>query len=101
MLVYEPMPKENRPHARRALPRRRGARFFTDESTDKRVNRIRKAAVELVNKHGLQALSFTTLARDLKLTRTAPLHYFGSAIGLLAAIADKGFEELTVRLREE
>jgi AcrR family transcriptional regulator len=31
-------------------------------------------------------------------TRTAPLHYFGSTIGLLAAIATRGFDELRDQL---
>jgi len=47
-------------------------------------------------------LSFHALAssRELKVTRTAPLYYFESKVGLVAAVAEKGFNALTIRLRE-
>lgn len=85
--------------SRRATVRRRGPKF-ADESTDATIRRIRDAAVQLVHTRGLRALSFTTVADDLKLTRTAPIYYFGSRDGLLAAIAEHGFNELTSQLRK-
>jgi AcrR family transcriptional regulator len=54
-----------------------------------------------VRTQGLNALSFSAVADDLKVTRTVPLYYFGSREGLLAAIAEYGFLELTFRLRRE
>src|ERR1051326_7670913 len=49
----------------------------------------------------LDALSFRAVADDLKVTRTAPIYYFGSREGLLAAIAEQGFCELASRLRQQ
>lgn len=65
------------------------------------VQRIRDAAVQFVHTRGLSALSFSTVADGLKLTRTAPIYYFGSRDGLLAAIAEYGFHELTSQLRQQ
>jgi AcrR family transcriptional regulator len=49
----------------------------------------------------LKALSLRNLAerRGLNVTRTAPLHYYGSSVGLLGAVAECGFSELTLQLR--
>ena len=77
---------------------RRGPRF-TEETTDETVQRMREAAVRLVNDRGFGALSFRTLAEDLEVTRTAPLYYFGTTVGLVAAVAEHGFSELTSGLR--
>jgi AcrR family transcriptional regulator len=77
---------------------RRGPRF-TDETTDETVQRMREAAVRLVNEKGFGALSFRTLAAELDVTRTAPLYYFGTTVGLIAAIAAYGLDELTSELR--
>jgi AcrR family transcriptional regulator len=85
-----------RPGSKAAV--RRGPRF-TDETTDDTVQRIRNAAVRLVNERGLGVLSFRTLAEDLRVTRTAPMYYFGTTVGLIAAIAEHGFAELSSRLR--
>jgi hypothetical protein len=86
---------------RQPTTKRRGPRF-THESTEDTAQRICDAAVQLVRTRGLGALSFTTLAnhRTLRVTRTAPLHYFGSTVGLLAAIAACGFDELRNHLSE-
>jgi len=80
--------------------RRRGPRF-TDESTQETEDRIRDAAVRVVQKHGVEALSFSMVADDLKVTRTAPLYYFGSRLGLLAAIAEYGFREVLAKLQQQ
>jgi AcrR family transcriptional regulator len=54
-----------------------------------------------VSTRGLTALSFSAVADDVEVTRTAPLYYFGSRDGLLAAIAEYSFDELMNRLREQ
>jgi AcrR family transcriptional regulator len=77
---------------------RRGPRF-TDETTSETVQRMREAAVRLVNEKGFGALNFRTLAEELDVTRTAPLYYFGTTVGLIAAIAAYGLDELTSQLR--
>src|SRR5262245_24935967 len=87
----------NRSEARRSLVRR-GPRF-TDETTDETVQRIREAAARLVNEQGFGTLNFRTLAEGLHLTRTAPLYYFGTTVGLIAAVAGYGFDDLATRLR--
>ena len=85
--------------SRQPTAKRRGPRF-THESTEDTAQRICDAAVQLVSARGLSALSFSTLAnhRTLRVTRTAPLHYFGSTVGLLAAIAAWGFDQLRDQL---
>jgi AcrR family transcriptional regulator len=60
---------------------------------------MREAAVVLVNERGFGALSFRALAEELDVTRTAPLYYFGTTVGLIAAIAAYGLDELIVQLR--
>jgi AcrR family transcriptional regulator len=60
---------------------------------------MREAAVRLVNERGFGAVSFRMLAEDLRVTRTAPMYYFGTTVGLVAAIAEHGFDELTSQLR--
>jgi AcrR family transcriptional regulator len=55
--------------------------------------------VRLVTERGFSALSFQNLAEDLGVTRTAPLYYFGTTTGLVAAVASHGFDELSARLR--
>jgi AcrR family transcriptional regulator len=60
---------------------------------------MREAAARLVNEQGFAALNFRTLAEALRLTRTAPLYYFGTTAGLIAAVAGQGFDDLAERLR--
>lgn len=88
----------NRSETRRGRVRR-GPRF-TDETTDETVQRIREAAARLVDEQGFGALNFRTLAEELQLTRTAPLYYFGTTVGLIAAVAGHAFEDLATRLRD-
>jgi AcrR family transcriptional regulator len=54
-----------------------------------------------VREEGLEGLNWRALGarRELDITGTAPLYYFGSKIGLLGAVAEQGFEELSARLR--
>src|SRR5438874_830128 len=55
------------------------------------------AARKFLKKRPVDALSFRSLAEsnDRRFTPTAPLHHFGSRAGLLGAIADECFRELT------
>jgi AcrR family transcriptional regulator len=79
--------------------RKRGPRFTTEDrqATERR---LIDAAVELLKQKGLDALSFPRLAEweGVDITATAPLHYFGSRVGLLGAIAERGFRDLAKRL---
>jgi AcrR family transcriptional regulator len=81
-------------------PRRRGPRFGT-ETWEATAGRIQDAAVQLVREEGLEGLNWRALGArpELDITGTAPLYYFGSKVGLLSAVAERGFEELTGRLR--
>ena len=73
----------------RSTPTKRQPRGTLQES------RIRIAAERLlVEDTGAGGLSFQTLAESLDIARTAPLYYFGSKVGLLAAIAQHAFAEL-------
>ena len=65
------------------------------------MGRIQDAAVRWVSEQGLDALNWRTLGAlpELDVTGTAPLYYFGSKVGLLGAIAEKGFAELAARMR--
>ena len=79
--------------------RKRGPRFTTEDrqATERR---LIDAAVELLRQKGLDALSFPRLAEweGVDVTATAPLHYFGSRVGLLGAIAERGFHDLATKL---
>ena len=79
--------------------RKRGPRFTTEDrqATERR---LVDAALELLKQKGLDALSFPRLAawEGIEVTATAPLHYFGSRVGLLGAIAERGFRDLATKL---
>ncbi|WP_425989949.1 TetR/AcrR family transcriptional regulator [Afipia sp. DC4300-2b1] len=49
----------------------------------------------LLEESGIGELSLRETARRVGVSQTAPLHYFDSKAGLLAAIASVGFQELT------
>jgi AcrR family transcriptional regulator len=79
---------------------RRGPRF-TAETHDETARRLQVAAVEIASREGVEALSIAAVASapGLDVSRTAPLHYFGTTAGMLAAVAEHGFMELAARLR--
>jgi AcrR family transcriptional regulator len=58
------------------------------------------AAVRVVEKEGVGALSLHALARKAGVSSGAPYHHFESREQLLAAIAVEGFERLAVALKE-
>ena len=79
--------------------RRRGPRFGL-ETRQATAARIQNAAVRFVREEGLERLNWRALGArpELDVTGTAPLYYFGSKIGLLGAVAEQGFKELTGHL---
>jgi AcrR family transcriptional regulator len=50
--------------------------------------------IEILETEGLAALSIRRVARDLKVSPTAPLHHFANSAAYLAAIAAQGFRML-------
>jgi AcrR family transcriptional regulator len=62
---------------------------------------MRKVARQIIKKKGVAGLSFRTLAAELQLSHSAPLHHFGTIAGLLGAIAAEAFTELTHELKDD
>lgn len=60
--------------------------------------RILKAAVELMSKEGLAALSMREVARRAGVSHQAPYHYFENREAILAAIAEEGFRTFNAAL---
>src|SRR5262245_51604081 len=71
------------------------------ESPKAKVDNLVEAAVKLVEEKEVGKLTIDHVAASLKLTRATPFYHFSSRISLLTAIAHKGFDRLTARLREE
>jgi AcrR family transcriptional regulator len=57
-------------------------------------------AANAIGRNGVASLSLRSIAEDLGVSHTAPLHHFGSREGLLNALAAEGFEELRLRLEK-
>jgi AcrR family transcriptional regulator len=60
--------------------------------------RVLTAAVKLIEKDGLAALSMREVARAAGVSHQAPYHYFEDRESILAAIAQEGFTVLATRL---
>lgn len=60
--------------------------------------RVLAAAVKLIDKDGLAALSMREVARAAGVSHQAPYHYFADRESILAAIAEEGFTILARRL---
>jgi AcrR family transcriptional regulator len=60
--------------------------------------RVLAAAVKLIDKDGLAALSMREVARAAGVSHQAPYHYFEDRESILAAIAEEGFTVLAQRL---
>ena len=60
--------------------------------------RVLAAAVKLIEKEGLAALSMREVARAAGVSHQAPYHYFEDRESILAAIAEEGFTILARRL---
>ena len=61
---------------------------------------ILAAAVEAIQRDGVDALSLRALARDAGVSHAAPAHHFGDRSGLLTAVAAEGFDLLADALGE-
>lgn len=59
------------------------------------------AAMEILSTEGLSALSLRTLAKYTGVTQAAPYSHFRDKEDLLAAIAEKGFQQLALKMAEE
>lgn len=77
---------------RRSQGRKPGHAAFGDPEQAQKA--IQKAAVRLVEKEGLSELTFARVAKAVGMTRTAPIHHFGSTAGLVASVAVHFFEKL-------
>ena len=58
-----------------------------------------QAALQVIRRDGLGALSLRDLARQVGVSHAAPVHHFGDKAGLLTAIAADGFLKLADELR--
>lgn len=63
-------------------------------------NALIDAAVVILNKQGVEALSLRAIARAVGVSQTAPYRHFGSRDDLIAAVAQDGFTRLAQALRE-
>jgi AcrR family transcriptional regulator len=59
-----------------------------------------EAAVRVIDKEGVDALSLNSLAKRAGVSAGAPYHHFESRDQLLAAIAAEGFERLIASMRQ-
>lgn len=60
--------------------------------------RVLKAALRVVEKHGIADLSMREVARLARVSHQAPYHYFPDRESILAALAEDGFNMLADRL---
>ena len=55
---------------------------------------VLEQAAEVIGRDGIASLSLRSIADDLGVSHTAPMHHFGSREGVLNALAVEGFELL-------
>jgi AcrR family transcriptional regulator len=60
--------------------------------------RVLDASLALVAASGVRAMSFREVARLAGVSHQTPYHHFGSAQGILRAIAEEGFSSLTAEM---
>ena len=58
---------------------------------------VLEQAAEVIGRDGIASLSLRSIADDLGVSHTAPMHHFGSREGVLNALAVEGFELLQQR----
>ncbi len=56
------------------------------------------AALAIIEESGVSALSLREAARRVGVSHAAPAHHFGDLLGLLAAIAEEGFDQLRAHM---
>jgi AcrR family transcriptional regulator len=56
------------------------------------------AALALVERHGVSALTLREVARRAGVSHAAPAHHFGDLLGLQRALADESFEALRLHM---
>jgi AcrR family transcriptional regulator len=59
--------------------------------------RLLKAASEIISEMGIKKLTMRSLSNMVGVSRSAPYRHFENKDALLLAIADEGFNELTIR----
>ena len=69
-----------------------------EEGKDDLRERVLNASVELIEEAGLGALSMREVARRAGVSHQAPYHHFADREAILAAVAERGFEMLALRL---
>ncbi len=62
-------------------------------------NALLDAADELLQREGLQGFTLRACARLANVSHAAPKHHFGDVKGLLAAVAERGFQRLVQQLK--
>nr|NQU92530.1 TetR/AcrR family transcriptional regulator [Bacteroidota bacterium] len=62
--------------------------------------RLLKTASEIISKEGLKKLTMRALSNQVGVSRTAPYRHFENKDALLLAIAEEGFNELTIRYQK-
>jgi len=62
--------------------------------------RLLKTASEILSEKGLKKLTMRSLSNKVGVSRTAPYRHFENKDALLLAIAEKGFNELTIRYKK-
>jgi AcrR family transcriptional regulator len=63
-------------------------------------SRLLKTASEILSEKGIKKLTMRSLGSKVGVSRTAPYRYFKNKDALLLAIAEEGFNELTIRYRK-
>ena len=56
------------------------------------------AGLDIVRSSGVEALSLRAVARQAKVSHSAPYHHFQNKAGLLAAVAAAGFEQMVAAI---
>jgi len=62
--------------------------------------RLLRTASEIISKEGLKKLTMRALSNQVGVSRTAPYRHFENKDALLLAIAEEGFNELTIQYRK-
>lgn len=62
--------------------------------------RLLKTAADIISEEGIKKLTLRSLSNKVGVSRTAPYRHFENKDALLLAIAENGFNELTIRYRK-